>query len=83
VRCGRRSVARPRIGGADQRAGQDHAESSGPGAGRDPLDRAQQACTVLPAQTSIAAALDDTPAEAGQHEADGAAAAWGEAAGDR
>jgi hypothetical protein len=64
-----------------ERAGLDHAESSGPGAGRDPLDRAQQACTVLPAQTSIAAALDDTPAEAGQHEADGAAAASGEAAG--
>jgi hypothetical protein len=65
-----------------ERAWQDHAESSGPGAaGRDLLDRARQACTVLPVQTSVAAAFEDTPAEAGQLEADGAAAASGEAVG--
>ncbi|MEK6438942.1 hypothetical protein [Pseudonocardia sp. T1-2H] len=61
-------------------AGQEHAEPFGPGAaGQDPLDRARQACTVLPAQTSVAAALDDTVPSAGLHEADGAAAAAGEA----
>jgi hypothetical protein len=66
---------------------QDGDEDAEPGDGarhtsRDPLDAARQACTVLPAHTRVAAALDDDgPSEAGHREGDSAAAVAVEAAG--